>query len=789
MWLIQLLGRISYNLVHSKINSSVILCIMQFHSQVHTSQLNSFQKPSQSASNPHAYQSSPMCNPRIPQMPYQRTRPMQLQGFQPAIGPFYSPQAMGGGGSFFQQGLNSQWPLQGLSAYRIMSLPPQGFQPASGPLQAMDGRPSFFQHGLNSQRPPQGNSAHRIMLMQPEGFQPASAPFYSRQAMGSRGQELNSQWPPQGSSANANNSSSFSPHNLLNDAPPAKRYHTDTEPSSLIHDDPKIEVLYGAFINHVKILYRSREIEKCPEVLKLPTPGKMFINLAFINRKTEGLWKSSDGSKTEYDEITEAMVKDGNVDVIKGRKCPIDLNSIAANMPVEALKKVILVEGAPDVGKSTFAWEFCRRWERGEIAHQYNLVLLLRLRDECVCSAKNLKDLLYPEKFRDAVVSELESNLGVNVLFILEGYDELPDNCRRSPSLFLELINGQLLPLATIMITSRPWATYDVRKNYNHRLFQHIEVLGFTKQQITSYIESVLTDTEAADLKQTLQRHPQIKLGMYIPLNCAIVVTVYKESKATGIPMPTTLTDLYTALSHMLLLHYLKYKGIPCSHIENFEQLPPEVHQKFCHLCKLAYDSIAGGGDQIKLIFTHLSRDFDSLGFMDSVFELYVTRKDVTTHNFLHLTFQEYLAAVYISILGKSRRLEFFKRHNEGRLRVVLRFLAGLTKFNELESASDLYPLLNEPTKTKEGHTQISYTLSVQVSWLLESQRKDLIKEAFPNDAAVEYVCGEYYFDFHALGYCIVHWVLSIGRMVEKEDARILLDEINFNDTCGGVIV
>ena len=178
---------------------------------------------------------------------------------------------------------------------------------------------------------------------------------------------------------------------------------------------------------------------------------------------------------------------------------------------------------------------------------------------------------------------------------------------------------------------------------------------------------------------------------------------------------------------------------------------------------------------------------------MDSVFELYVTRKNVTTHNFLHLTFQEFLAAVYISMMGKSQRLEFFKRHNEGRLRVVLRFLAGLTKFNELESASDLYPLLNEPTKTNEGHTKISYTLSVQVSWLLESQRKDLIKEAFPNDVIVEYVCDEYYFDFHALGYCIVHsqcqWVLSIDRMMETKDARILLDEINHNNIYGGVIV
>ena len=209
-------------------------------------------------------------------------------------------------------------------------------------------------------------------------------------------------------------------------------------------------------------MYRSRVIEKRPEVLKLPTPWKLFINLAFIDRKTEGLWKRDGGSRTEYDEITEAMVRDGNVDVIEGRKCPIDMNNIAANLPETALEKVILVEGAPGVGKSTFAWEFCRRWERGEIAQEYDLVLLLRLRDEHVTKAENLEDLIYQKKFKEAVVSELESNLGINLLLILEGYDELPEVCRRSPSLFLELINGQLLPFATLMITSRPWATCDV---------------------------------------------------------------------------------------------------------------------------------------------------------------------------------------------------------------------------------------------------------------------------------------------------------------------------------------
>ena len=313
--------------------------------------------------------------------------------------------------------------------------------------------------------------------------------------------------------------------------------------------------------------------------------------------------------------------------------------------------------------------------------------------------------------------------------------------------------------------------------------------MGFTKGQIISYIHSVLPENEAVDLEENLQRNPQIKMCMYSPLNCAIVVTVYQESKATGIAMPTTLTGLYTVLAHTLLLHYLRAKDITFGHIENFEQLPEAVYTKFCDLCELAYSSMAGERDQIKLTFTHLPRNFDSLGFMDSVFELFVTRKAVVSHNFLHLTFQEFLAAVYISKMDRNSRLEHFKRQSEGRLRVVLRFLAGLTNMEDFQSPSDLYLFLNEPTT--QGRTQINHSISIQVSWLLEAQRGDLLKEAFPEDKIVEYVCEDH-FDFPAVGYCIVHsrckWVLTIGRAMEEDDVKMLVDEMQVGKNTGRVI-
>ena len=574
---------------------------------------------------------------------------------------------------------------------------------------------------------------------------------------------------------------------LMAAPPSAKKHCVQLDPSPpQPYSDSGPKASFNKFIQCVKILYRSSPVEKRTEVLKLQTPGKMFINLACIDHKTKGL-------RTEYDEITEDMVQDGDVDVIEGRKCPIDMNEIAANLPEEALEKVILVEGAPGVGKSTFAWEFCRRWERGEIAQQYDLVLLLRLRDDRISKAKCLKDLIYhhSEKVRDAVVSELKSCLGVNVLLLLEGYDELPDECRHHSSLFLDLINGQQLPFATLLITSRPWATCDVRRQFGHRIFQHIEVLGFTKEQITAYIRSALSEEEALDLEEHLRKQSVVRMCMYIPLNCAIVVTVYVESKASEVALPTTLSEYYVALSCTILLRYLHATNIYSEPFQNLDHLPADVKSKFCGLCQFAYDSIAGAGDQVKLIFTDLPEDFDGLGFMDSVFELYVTQKAVASHNFLHLTFQEFLAAVHISNMEAEQQLQHYKRHEEGRLRVVLRFLAGITKLKDFSTPSSFVGLLDQPTK--RGYTAIDYTIRPHVcTWVYEALGKEIIKATFHEDVTVEFSCDKLS-DSAALGYCIAHscckWVLSVGGRMEKEEINILVDESRTCDSTGGVIV
>ena len=615
--------------------------------------------------------------------------------------------------------------------------------------------------------------------------------------------------------------------NIESCPPPAKRPHLQsnpappsTESSSVSHS---VKTAYhrspmDTFVHYVKVTYKQCEIEKNLNVLKWPpTPSNVFINLACID------WESV-VSKEEADEYTRAMVEDGNVDVIMKKKTNIDIDDIVRDLPASALEKVVLVEGAPGVGKSTFAWEFCRRWERGEIAQQYQLVLLLRLRDERMSRAESLKDLIYhPSKdVCQSVVEELESTLGVNTLIILEGFDELPDPQRREPSIFLQLILGQLLPFATILVTSRPWATGDLLVKIKHRIFQYVEILGFTEENITKYVTSVFTGegkkTASAidqsvggpdevieesqknidDVMAYIGKYPQIKACMYIPLNAAIVVSIYRESLKSKWVLPTTLTELFQALTRILLLRYL-HGHAEYSHqkwsVESFEDLPREVYSQLLVISKIAYDGVCReGGISVQLIFPDISDDFETLGLMQSVSQLFMDGQK-TSHNFLHLTVQEFLAAFLISTKSPAEQLKDFQRHKDGRLRVVLRFLAGLTKLNKV-TPDELRSLLGEPTVEQSDEHQTPYCNPLRpdvcvsahhTHWLFEAQNSELLQSLFHNHtASFTFTRGMLPLEYYSVGYCIANshskWSLTFDEDTEKEKLHMLVSGTKTGD-------
>ena len=409
--------------------------------------------------------------------------------------------------------------------------------------------------------------------------------------------------------------------------------------------------------------------------------GKKYINLSLLDK--EGL------RRQEAHQYTEAMFF-GKISSIDPNK-KMEMEDIAKTDDGSILKgrrRCILVEGAPGVGKSTFAWEFCQQWGNGKILQQYRVILLLRLREKRVKEIKKDSDMF--RRCEPIAVEEMCRNGGEGVFLLLDGWDELPEELCEKDSFFLDLIQGQVLPDATVLVTSRPHASKIIVTECKGCVFQHIQVAGFTEENVQAFIRSSIGDDSKLleGLQTYVSSYPHIESMMYNPLNAAIVVEVYRNSYKEESTIPKTMTELYSSLIRTLLLRYLKEHPVHgrrkwSRRFRQFSDLPLDVYQQFCEVCRLAYEGITN--DQ-QVIFTDLPDDFNSLDLMQCVPELYVDKGVEPSYNFLHLTIQEFLAAYHVSLQSAEQQVKIVHPMSSfsGKNGMVLKFMAGLGKFEGL---------------------------------------------------------------------------------------------------------
>ena len=364
-------------------------------------------------------------------------------------------------------------------------------------------------------------------------------------------------------------------------------------------------------------------------------------------------------SKKQAEEFTKSALH-GNIDDICKKKQAVNFTQIGKQEDGTPAN-LIVVEGAPGIGKTTFAWKLCRKWAKGKILQEYELVVLLRLRDKRVQEIKCVADLFYhsDRELQNSVAKEIQRYHGKSVLLLFEGYDELPRNLQTQQSIFLGILQKDLLPHATILITSRPSATNFLHWYFGRQRSQYIEILGFTKDEIISYVRDAIEDEQVCkDFFQYLKCYPYIRGMMYVPLNAVIVTEVYKSSQQSPEKfIPTTMTELYTALTRSLLLRYLlshSEYGQQEWTLRKFSDLPQELYEQFNRICEVALKGM------IKDEFVHkdLPHDFNTLDLMQSVPELYVEQGASISYNFFHLTLQEFLASMTISLQPIEEQIE-----------------------------------------------------------------------------------------------------------------------------------
>ena len=479
---------------------------------------------------------------------------------------------------------------------------------------------------------------------------------------------------------------------------------------------------------------------------------KHFINLVLTDSRKHV-------SKQETSKFRSQIVH-GDIDGIEREN--IVMEQVATKQD-DSYPKLVLVKGAPGVGKTTFSWELCRRWSAGKLLNDYSLAVLLRLRDENVQEAKTLADFFQcgddSLSTKCNVVDELRDTHGKGVLFILEGLDELPGNLREDKnSIFMKLITGQLLPASTVMVTTRPWAVKDLPDTCKNRLDQHIEILGFTTLQIDEYVDHMIKDGVPEGLRTYISANPHISSAMYNPLHARIVVEVYREcSEENGSIFPNTTTELYTAYSTIIIHRYLTDHPADQQWDGDLRALPPSIEPHFNDLCRVAYEGITKEKQQLVFSKADIPDGNATLGFMNSVQPLHraVTRATSPSYNFLHFTLQEYLAAVYSwkNHTPQQHMILFENRRSIGTYKMILVFLAGLTKFED-EYTRCVLPVPSLKASELSGSLMktIEYSEDL-ILWLYESQNVNIFhKGAISVFSIPRSQPPQYYF---ALGYCI----------------------------------
>ena len=423
----------------------------------------------------------------------------------------------------------------------------------------------------------------------------------------------------------------------------------------------------------------------------IPSPTNKIFRLAMIQRE-----------KVQRGHIADRFVRmtiSGRVDDILHVKSPVELEHIFRDTLYGS--EICLIEGAPGSGKSTLTVHICQRWGKGELLQQFSVVILVQLQDPAVQRALTIPDLLPVENVAVAQVlaTELIATNGRGVLWILDGWDELPTHLQRY-SIFRYLISEsleqnarfmlpeseklRLLNECSVIVTSRPISSGDLHPLVSSR----IEVLGFAQEEQRQYFTECLKgDTKALEaLLEKVQENPMVQSICYLPLNAAFVVHSFKLK---GELLANTLYEIYSTVILSCIQRHFEREGrgsyLPGKLASLRDLLRIEaVKEPFQYLCELAYHGVME--NKVTFSSSDLPQGSNTFSLLQAI-ESFLNSGKSMFYNFLHLSIQEVLSAYYIATwLSDSKQVSQFQQmFNQPRFAAVFQFYGAITKLKSPE--------------------------------------------------------------------------------------------------------
>ncbi len=411
--------------------------------------------------------------------------------------------------------------------------------------------------------------------------------------------------------------------------------------------------------------------------------------------------------------------------------------------------KTVLTKGIAGIGKTVSVQKFILDWTEGKANQDVDFMFVLPFRElnlikDHQYSLHRLLLDFHPE------LQDLDSKIyeESQVVFIFDGLDEsritqmFSDDdkfCDVNESssvgvLMSNLIRGELLPSALIWITSRPAAANQIPSKYINRV---TEIQGFNESQKEEYFRKRISDEhQASRIISHIKRSRSLHIMCHIPVFCWISATVLQNLMKTddSAEIPQTLTEMYI---HFLLTQ-INMRN------QKYDERDPEKLLKYnrdviTKLAELAFKQLIKGNVMFyeeDLIESGLDVTDASVysGICSEIFKEESVIHQRKVYCFIHLSFQEFLAAFFVfysHVVKNNESMKLFLNEKyqryrwksslyeilkaavdksllseNGHLDLFLRFLLGVTLESNQRLLQDLLTHIVNSSKTIMKITQ-----------------------------------------------------------------------------------
>ncbi|XP_034080851.1 protein NLRC3-like isoform X4 [Gymnodraco acuticeps] len=521
-----------------------------------------------------------------------------------------------------------------------------------------------------------------------------------------------------------------------------------------------------------------------------------------LRRRCERVTEGTDQSETLLNSIfTELYITQGQSEEVNTQHevrqletaskkktlhdTPIKCQDIFRALPDQhTLIRAVLTNGVAGVGKTFSVQKFTLDWAEGLGNQDVSLVIPLSFRELNLIKAEQYSLLRLLHVFHPTLQKVTAEQLAVcKVLLIFDGLDEsrlsldfsnnevVSDVSQQSSVnvLLTNLIRGKLLPSALVWITSRPAAANQIPPECVDRV---TEVRGFTDAQKEKYFRRRSSDE---DLSSRIISHIKSSRSLHImcmiPVFCWITAAVLDHMLTTDQrgELPQTLTDMY---SHFLLVQTKRKKQkYEEGHETSPQQLTEADRELLLKLGRLAFEHLEKGDimfyqEDLQRCGLDVTEALVHSGVCTEIFKRESVIFEKTVYCFVHLSIQEFLAAVYMfhcytnrdtAVLKDFLQRDYSNRYNRdqdypsldvflkgamakslrsrnGHLDLFVRFLHGLSlESNQRLLGGLLGRTVNSPeniqraviSNLKEMRTTISPDRSINIFHCL-TEMKDL---------------------------------------------------------------